>query len=51
MNFSLPAIGIGFVISLLVLIAVFVFFLTDSALTRDWILGLIGALALARMLP
>lgn len=50
MNFQLPAIGIGWIIALLVLvIAVVLFFVGDYS--RDALLALIAALALARLLP
>lgn len=44
-------IGIGWLIALLVLIAAFVIWLADSALTRDKVLAMIAALALARLIP
>lgn len=51
MNVSLPAIGIGFLLALAVLVVVLIFAISGHPLTRDWLLGLIGLLALARMLP
>lgn len=44
-------IGIGALIALGVLICVLVLFIADEELTRDWILALIGALAVARIVP
>lgn len=44
-------IGLGWLIALIVLIVCIVIALTDSALTADRILALIGALAVARLVP
>jgi hypothetical protein len=44
------AIGIGFVIALVVLVLGLVLWATDNV-TRDWLIGLICALAVARMVP
>lgn len=43
--------GLGALVALLVLIVCLVFAISDTALTRDWILGLIAALAVARLVP
>jgi hypothetical protein len=48
---TLPPIGLGWLLALLVLLAVVIFAISGHALTRDWILGFIGALAVARLLP
>lgn len=50
MSFQLPAIGIGWIIALLVLVVVIVLFFVDDY-SREALLALIGALALARLLP
>lgn len=43
--------GLGRIVALLVLIACFVIWLADATLDRDRVLILIGALALARLVP
>lgn len=48
---SIPGFGLGWIIALLVLVAVFVIWVADATLDRDRILILIGALALARLIP
>ena len=48
---NIPGFGLGWIIALLVLIACFVIWLADSALTRDKILALVAALAVARLVP
>jgi hypothetical protein len=49
MNISIPPISIGWLIALLVLVVCLVFAISDVDLTREWILGLIAALAVARL--
>jgi hypothetical protein len=44
-------IGIGWLIALVVLILILIIAVADVHLTRDWILGLFAALAVARLLP
>lgn len=44
------AIGVGFVIALIVLVLAIVLWASDNV-TRDWLIGLIAALAVARMVP
>lgn len=45
------AIGIGWLIAFVVLIIILIIAVADVHLTRDWILGLFAALAVARLLP
>jgi hypothetical protein len=47
----LGPIGLGWLIALLVLVVVVILAVSGAALTRDWTLGLIAALAVARMVP
>lgn len=51
MNIGGHAFGIGALIALLVLVVCVIFFVVDSELTKEWILGLIAALAVARLVP
>jgi putative copper export protein len=43
--------GIGALIALVVLVVCLIFAIADTELTRNWILALIGALAVARLVP
>ena len=51
MTFTLPPLGIGAIIALGVLVVTIVLFIVDDPLSRNQILGLIGALAIARLVP
>jgi len=51
MNIGNYNFGLGALIALLVLVVCVIFFVGDAQLTRDWILGLIAALAVARLVP
>lgn len=51
MTAHIPGFGLGWLIALLVLIATFIIWVADAPLTRDRILILIAALALARLVP
>lgn len=51
MNFTMPPIGLGTLIALLVVVVTLVLFLVNDPLTKNETLGLIGALAVARILP
>lgn len=52
MNFnSIPGFGLGWIIALLVLIAVFVLWLSGHAATDDVVYALVAALAVARIVP
>jgi hypothetical protein len=45
------AVGLGFLLALLVLVVVVIFAITGAALTRNWELAGFAALALAILLP
>jgi hypothetical protein len=51
MNIAGHAVGIGWLIALLVLIVTLVFWISGHDLTKDWVLALIAALAVARLVP
>jgi hypothetical protein len=50
-NVNIPGFGLGWLIALLVLVVCLVLWVSGHALSDDAILGLIAALAVARLVP
>ena len=51
MNFTLPTIGIGWLLALIGLVLVVVLFVVDEELTKNTVLGLFALAYLSRLLP